>query len=177
MKEKPVVYFAKVQDDDKERSIEKKICKLFDRAGFPGFVNEGELVAVKTHFGEMGNQTHIRANHIRQIVDKIKERGGKPYLTETSVLYKSRRSNALDHILLAFEHGFTYEKVGAPIIMADGFLGNWDREIASLPISSLLSRMRPVISSQGTVPPSRTWEWGSPAERGSSISTRRWLPR
>ncbi len=129
MKEKPVVYFAKVQNDDKEPSIEKKICELFDRAGFSGFVNEGDLVAVKTHFGEEGNRTHIRANHIRQIVDKIKGRGGKPYLTETSVLYKSRRSNALDHILLAFEHGFTYERVGAPIIMADGFLGNWDREI------------------------------------------------
>ena len=123
------VYFARVSGSDDNSSIEDRICLLFNRIGFNDFVQKGDMVAIKTHFGEKGNSTHIQANHIKQLVIKIKESGGKPYLTETSVLYKSPRSNALDHILIAFDHGFTYEKVGAPIIMADGFLGNWEREV------------------------------------------------
>jgi uncharacterized protein len=86
-------------------------------------------VAIKTHFGETGNKTHFTADHIRPIVSRVKEAGAKPFLIETSVLYKGNRLNTLDHILLAFKHGFTYENVGTPIIMSDGFLGVFEREI------------------------------------------------
>ncbi|HNR88156.1 MAG TPA: DUF362 domain-containing protein [Spirochaetota bacterium] len=126
---KPQVFFIRVAEGEDDGAVERKIGRLYSSAGFDPFVAKGETVAVKTHFGEKGNTTHIRANHVRQIIKKIKAAGGKPYLTETSVLYKSKRSNALDHILLAIEHGFGYDKMGAPIIMADGFLGNWEREI------------------------------------------------
>lgn len=124
---KSKVYFVGVAEND--TLLEAKIARIYSAAGFDAFVSQGETVAIKTHFGEKGNNTHISARHIRQIVDRVKAAGGRPYLTETSVLYRGRRSNALDHILLAFEHGFTYTAVGAPILMADGFLGNWQREV------------------------------------------------
>jgi uncharacterized Fe-S center protein len=123
------VYFIRVNENEREPAIEEKVILLYENAGFDSFIKKNDIVAIKTHFGEMGNTTHIKANYIRQIVKKVKENGGKPYLTETSVLYKGNRSNALSHILLAFEHGFSYENVGAPIIMSDGFLGNWEREV------------------------------------------------
>jgi len=123
------VYFVATSENDPMSTIQEKIKSLYDKAGFGSFVQKNDIVSIKTHFGEKGNVTHLVPEQIRPIVDKVKESEGKPYLTETSVLYKSSRSNALDHINLAFEHGFTFEKVGAPIIMADGFLGNWEREI------------------------------------------------
>ena len=128
--EQPNVYFISLTSDSDVSTTREKIAELCSRAGFPDFVASGETVALKTHFGEAGNRTHLRPHHIRPVVDLIKKSGGKPYLTETSVLYKSRRSNALDHILLAYEHGFTFEATGAPIIMSDGFLGNWERQVA-----------------------------------------------
>lgn len=126
---RPDVFFVPVRDNEPLPSLTKKIATLFDKAGFSALIKPSQLVAIKTHFGEKGNRTHLTPDHIRPVVAKVKEYGGKPFLTETSVLYKSNRSNALDHILLAYEHGFTFENVGAPIIMADGFLGVWERQI------------------------------------------------
>jgi len=54
----------------------------------------------------------------------VKAKGGRPFLTETATLYKSPRSNAVDHMKLAYERGFTHEVTGMPIIMADGLMGN-----------------------------------------------------
>ena len=60
-------------------------------------------------------------------MDKVKECNGKPFLIETNTLYEGRRTNAVDHISHAHEHGFGYENVGAPIIIGDGFLANMMR--------------------------------------------------
>lgn len=125
----PEVFFITIKDEEPIESIQDKTGILFEEAGFPSLIGVSDSVAIKTHFGEKGNKTHLTPDHIRPLVNKIKENGGKPYLTETSVLYKGNRSNALDHILLAFDHGFTYENVGAPIIMSDGFLGVFEKEI------------------------------------------------
>ncbi|MBU3915572.1 DUF362 domain-containing protein [bacterium] len=123
------VFFAALSDSASDESIMEKIRLLCDATGMDTFIKKKDLTAIKTHFGEKGNVTHINPAFIRVLVDRIKGSGGRPYLTETSVLYKSQRSNALSHILLAFEHGFTFENIGAPIIMSDGFLGNWEKEI------------------------------------------------
>ena len=123
------VFFIPVEDDEKPELLEQKTRRLFEAAGLNSIITPSKSVAIKTHFGEKGNRTYLKPEQIRPIVQLVKEAGGKPFLTETSVLYRGSRSNALDHILLAFEHGFTYENMGAPIIMADGFLGVWEREI------------------------------------------------
>jgi hypothetical protein len=49
--------------------------------------------------------------------------GAKPFVCETSTLYVGRRSNAVDHLNLAYDHGFTPGKIGMPVIMADGLSG------------------------------------------------------
>jgi uncharacterized protein len=127
--EETIVYYAPLTDGDDAKKVRQAIRSLYEAAGVDRFIQPKDTVAIKTHFGEKGNVTFLKPETIRTLVDAVKKSGGRPYLTETSVLYKSRRSNALDHILLAFEHGFTFERIGAPIIMSDGFLGNWEREI------------------------------------------------
>lgn len=86
-------------------------------------ISPKDLVAIKIHFGEKGNTACIRPQFIRKIVDKIKQAGGRPFLTDANTLYVGSRSNAVDHIETAIENGFAYATVGAPIIIADGLTG------------------------------------------------------
>lgn len=96
---------------------------LFQKAGFADFIGQDKLVAVKQHFGEEGNQGYIRPQITREIVAEIKKKGGKPSLIETNTLYRGSRANSYDHILTAYNHGFTLENTGAPIVICDGMNG------------------------------------------------------
>jgi len=86
-------------------------------------------VGVKTHFGDVNNNTHISPDVIRVVIDNIKKFKAFPFLMETATLYSGPRQNAITHIEHAYKHGFTFEKVGAPIIMVDGLLGNTEIEV------------------------------------------------
>ena len=118
------VYLIPAEFSESAESLIGKQRRLFDAAGMAKVVAPKDLIAVKTHFGEAGNVTHLQAKHVRGFVDAVHEHGGRAFLTETSTLYVGRRSNAVDHVLLAHEHGFTVEQAGCPLIMADGLMGN-----------------------------------------------------
>ena len=71
-----------------------------------------------------GGMTGISVrSYVREVVEKVKAFGGKPFLTDTNTLYPGSRSNAVDHITTAILHGFDYAVTGAPIIIADGLFG------------------------------------------------------
>ncbi len=117
------VYFADLRARGAKESKRKKIEKLFAAAGFPAFLEKGDLTAVKLHFGERGNDTFINPVFVRSVVDKIKESGANPFLTDTNTLYQGSRHNAVDHLHTALEHGFGFATTGAPLIIADGLRG------------------------------------------------------
>jgi len=98
-----------------------------DRIGLWDFTSPKDFVAVKTHFGEDGTSGFIRPQALGLWGAAIRQRGGVPFLTETATLYRHRRHQAVEHLMLADEHGFTPATTGMPIIMADGLLG--DEEI------------------------------------------------
>jgi uncharacterized Fe-S center protein len=122
------VFFTRVDDGEDPSSVAKKLKKLFDASGAGERMHKGELIGIKTHFGERGNTTHLHPQIVKAAVDRVRTLGARPFLVETSTLYRGRRSNAVDHIELACEHGFGFDRVGAPVIMADGLLG--DSEVA-----------------------------------------------
>lgn len=103
---------------------------LYEAAGFGELFGPGDSVAVKLHFGEGGNRTYLKPPVARAVVERVKAAGGRPFLTDSNTLYRGRRANAVDHLLLAYEHGFTPQAVGAPVIIADGLLGNDQVEVA-----------------------------------------------
>jgi uncharacterized Fe-S center protein len=86
-------------------------------------IRKDELVAIKLHFGERGNTGFVRPIYIRRIVEAIREAGGKPFLTDANTLYRGERSNAVDHLNIAVQNGFSYACVNAPILIADGLNG------------------------------------------------------
>lgn len=114
------VYFANLRARTNKTNKISKIINLFDRAGFNELIQPGDLTAIKLTFGERGSDGFISPVFVRQVVDKVKEKGAKPFLTDTNTLYSGSRHNALDHLLTALEHGFDYTVTGAPIIIADG---------------------------------------------------------
>lgn len=118
-----IVYFTRVKEKEPSDSIQKKVKQLWEEAGFNQLINKDDFVAIKLHMGEEGGKGYIKPHFVRPIVDNIKEQKGKPFLTDSSTLYVGRRTNAVDHINLAYEHGFTFENVGCPVIIADGLRG------------------------------------------------------
>ena len=43
---------------------------------------EGKFVAIKMHFGELGNLAYLRPNYAKVVADLCKEQGGMPFLTD-----------------------------------------------------------------------------------------------
>lgn len=126
------VYFVDFRARNKRQSKVAKIQKLFDSAGFSDLIKPGDLTAVKLHFGELGNDGFISPVFVRQVVDKIREAKGKPFLTDTNTLYTGSRSNGADHLNTAVLHGFDHAVAGASVIIADGLRGT---DEVSVPIN------------------------------------------
>ncbi len=122
---KPTVYFADFRASDEE-NLQQKFTRLLKTAGLGSIDLENRFVAIKTHFGEEGCLGYLRPNWAKTVVDFVKERGGRPFLTDANTLYVGRRKDALEHLELAWEHGFSPFAVGCPVIIADGLRGTDD---------------------------------------------------
>jgi uncharacterized Fe-S center protein len=120
---KSKVFFIETRNGESLASLAEKVKLLYDAAELESIVKRGDMVAVKTSFGEKGNIGHLKPPIIKAAVDKVKLSGGKPFLVETNTLYVGKRSNTVDHLMLAHEHGFTIENTGAPVVIGDGLFG------------------------------------------------------
>ncbi len=123
------VFFIELTEKSSINERVSAMDKLLDKIDVRSIITAYDKVAVKTHFGEQKNTTHISPKVIASVVSKVKEFDAYPFLTETSTLYSGPRQNAITHMELAYDHGFTYEAIGAPIIMCDGLLGNTEIEV------------------------------------------------
>lgn len=106
-----------------------KLKKLIKKAGIGEIDFENKLVAIKMHFGEMGNISFLRPNYAKAVADVVKEFGGKPFLTDCNTMYPGSRKNAIEHLYCAWENGFTPLSAGCPIIIGDGLKGTDDIEV------------------------------------------------
>ena len=127
--EKAKVYFTDFRTPYGGDTMPGKLKKLIHKAGIAQLNLEGQFVAIKIHFGELGNVSYLRPNYARAVVDVVKELGGKPFLTDCNTLYPGSRKNALEHLYCAWENGFTPLTVGCPILIGDGLKGTDDIEV------------------------------------------------
>ena len=81
------------------------------------------------HFGELGNLAFLRPNYVKAVVDLIKDKGGKPFLTDCNTLYPGSRKNALDHLDCAEINGFNTITTGCHVIIGDGLRGTDEVEV------------------------------------------------
>ena len=126
--EKSKVYFTDFRAKLGE-GLPLKLKRLLKKAGISEIDMENKFVAIKMHFGELGNVSFLRPNYAKAVADVIKELGGKPFLTDCNTLYPGSRKNALEHLQCAWENGFTAMTVGCPILIGDGLKGTDDIEV------------------------------------------------
>ena len=120
--EKSKVYFTDFRVHHEE-SLTHKLQRLLDKAGLGNIDMDGKYVAIKMHFGELGNLAFLRPNWAKAVADYVKAHGGKPFLTDCNTLYVGSRKNALDHLSTAYENGFSPLSTGCHVIIADGIKG------------------------------------------------------
>ena len=106
-----------------------KLQRLIKKAGIGDIDFDGKFVAIKMHFGELGNFAFLRPNYVKAVADVIKELGGKPFLTDCNTLYPGSRKNAIDHLTNAEINGFNSVTTGCHVIIADGLRGTDDIEV------------------------------------------------
>jgi uncharacterized protein len=123
------VHLVPMTSSDSPEAMEAKLRALFESAGLADCFREKDLVALKLHVGEPGTGTFVSPKIVKVLVTLLQEIGARPFLTDTSVLYKSPRDNGIGHTRVAHEHGFTLEAVGAPFLPADGLNGADEIEI------------------------------------------------
>jgi len=114
---------------DSADEVRAQVGALWQAAGFGSLFKANDLAAIKLHVGEPGNETFVNPAIAAALVSCIADTGAHPYLTETSVLYKSPRDNAVEHARVVHDHGFGLEAVGAPFIPADGLRGEEQIEV------------------------------------------------
>ncbi len=116
------VYFSSLKNK-KFNSPLLKITRLLDNCNIGGKYGKGDLVAIKIHFGELGNTSFIRPVYLRPVIDSLKKIGARPYLVDTNTLYIGMRTNSIDHLHNAVLNGFNYSTQQVPVIIADGLRG------------------------------------------------------
>ena len=121
----PKVYFTDFCTGTSE-TLPQKLSRLILSAGIDQIDFQDKFVAIKIHFGELGNMAHLRSGYARVLIDIIKDLGGKPFLTDANTLYIGSRKNALDHLETAYLNGFTPYSTGAHVLIADGLKGTDD---------------------------------------------------
>lgn len=125
---KSTVFFSSMRSKSHKSPL-NKIKKLFLRAGGNDLYKKDELVALKVHFGELGNTAFLRPIYLRPLLEVLAKQGAKPYLTDTNTLYTGMRTNSVDHLHNAALNGFNYSTLQVPIIIADGLRGENDIDL------------------------------------------------
>jgi len=123
----------KVNNRDSDKIMAQKLNALIDASGVLGFLKKDDYTGIKIHFGEEGNTGHIKAEWLKGLVERLRAVTNNIFFTDTNVLYKqSKRTNAVDHLKLAYSHGFSFQNMNVPVIIADGL---WGRNYTDVEIS------------------------------------------
>src|SRR3990172_6947474 len=77
----PLVVSRPVEHWPRESLVARTVA-AFEEA-VPDIVHPGDVVAVKTHLGERYSERYLRPTYTRHLVEAIKARGGRPFVTDT----------------------------------------------------------------------------------------------
>lgn len=122
------VYFTNFRTTNDENRIQK-LKRLMLTAGMDQIDFQNKYVAIKIHFGELGNVSFLRPNYAKAVADVVRDLGGRPFLTDCNTLYVGSRKNALDHLDTAYENGFSPFSTGCHVLIADGLKGSNETKV------------------------------------------------
>lgn len=127
---KSTVYYVPARADDVS-GAQHGIALLMDRLDLSTMVRKGDIIGIKVHIGEGDKRTFLGPELAGITARHITRLAAKPFFTDTCVLYRSPRADAVSHTILAREHGYSPERAGAPFMVADGLIGT-DEEMVEI---------------------------------------------
>ena len=123
--EKSKVYFSDFRVKPGEPGLAYKLRRLMETAGIGNIDMDSKFVAIKMHFGELGNLSFLRPNYARAVADLVKDLGGHPFLTDCNTMYPGSRKNALEaEIAQLAEVHLDGDKLAVHVDFADAGLPN-----------------------------------------------------
>lgn len=123
------VYFIRASREEEAAVIASKARAIYLALGLNEKIEPEDFVALKIHFGEKNNTGHIKPRWLTGIINEVLKKSQRAFLSDSNTLYVGNRSNSVDHIRLAWEHGFTPDMVRIPVIIADGLVGREKTEV------------------------------------------------
>ena len=123
------VYYMDAHSESTETALAAKMITVFDAAGLDEMIAPNDIVAIKVHCGEWNNSAYLRPVYARQLADRVKELGGRPFVCDTTTSSYSpwgSRTSEIDILLTAERNGYSSATLGCPFICADGFIGTSD---------------------------------------------------
>jgi len=120
-----IVWYTSIPGKNPDNElIRHKLQILIQKSGILSYIKKDDFTCIKLHFGEKGNAGYIRPELVKEAAQEILKKTRNAFLTDTNVLYKnSTRTNSVDHLKTAYDHGFSIEKIGIPVIISDGLFG------------------------------------------------------
>jgi uncharacterized Fe-S center protein len=117
------VFFLPASEKEDHEVLAGKTKRIFEALRLEDSIKKDSFVGIKIHFGEKGNTGFIKPSWLKHLIDGLKKQKAKIFLTDTNTLYLGNRSNSVEHLQLAAQHGFSLEALGVPVILADGLIG------------------------------------------------------
>jgi hypothetical protein len=143
------VFFSSLKNKTNKSPLDK-ITRLLEKINVRGTFTEHQLIAVKVHFGELGNTAFLRPVFLRPVIAALKEMNTRPYLTDTNTLYVGMRTNTVDHLYCAHWNGFNYSTLQVPVVIADGLRGeNSIEQRVDLPLSEKVHLAADIMNADG----------------------------
>ncbi|MCM8763667.1 MAG: DUF362 domain-containing protein, partial [Candidatus Omnitrophica bacterium] len=127
--DKSIVFFIPAEQSKDIERLGYLLKVLIKESELLEDTEKHSLVAIKLTFGEKDNKGFLDPRLVKIIVERLKKKGAKPFLTDTNVIYPGKRTNAVDHLELASGHGFSWEALNCPLFIGDGLLGESSREL------------------------------------------------
>ncbi|UCH79889.1 MAG: DUF362 domain-containing protein [Nitrospiraceae bacterium] len=144
------VYFSKLEKGERIRDCLNRLMVSIDP--FLTSFGKGSFVGIKMTIGDQGSTGYIKPELVGMLVKKLKKQGAKPFVFDTNVIYHGKRQNAVDHLNLAYQKGFTPGKIGCPYIIADSVFGTDSisvkadyKNIRQIKVPSLIKMLDDVI--------------------------------
>lgn len=124
------VYIKRLQDWSSDQKISEIILSIWQYLEpMADFIGKNDFTAIKLTFGEEGTEGYIKPAWLTDFIKHLKEKTAL-YIVETNTLYREKRSNAIGHLHVAASHGYSLDKLGIPVIIADGLTGRDGQNIA-----------------------------------------------
>jgi hypothetical protein len=117
------VFFIPARGADGPDVLASKAGRALARLDFLEALEAEDFCALKIHFGERNNKGYIKPEWLRSIVSAVQAKAPRAFLTDSNTLYIGPRSNSVEHLRLAWSHGFRPDVLDIPIIIADGLIG------------------------------------------------------